>query len=467
MEKKQSIERKKAIRASGLLFSICIAGAATFFGCPSNSPVAPTTTTYQLTVTAGAGGAVSAPTTSPVTVNKGAATIITGLSNTGFHFAKWTVISGAATIADSTMASTTVILSSGNAAVQANFATTVPTYQLTIIAGTGGTITTPSSSPVSIPLNQATVVTAHASAGYAFSEWTDTSGNAIITYKNSASTTVALAAGNAVLQANFIQVTSGLTPINIGAFEKENGANYSYYLGTWTSIPDFSSLTPDSTGPCDSIDINAIPHRANNFGAVFSGYFTVGIDGNYTFYVNSTDASALYINDSLILSSDGIHAAAVENSVVVNLSHGSYLLEVRYLNAGSVASLNVSYECQDFGLPRGTINTDIISRPSTAPVPKILIKTPVGGETFHLGDTIHVNWSYRYARAQVFATISTDSGRSFSNICLLAIPPSDSSYNWKIPADSLSFISQSVFIKVEEYPPYNKFGQSNIFSIVP
>jgi hypothetical protein len=77
---------------------------------------------YQLIVAPGQGGIITAPTASPLTVNHGAATTIsTSPSVTGYFFFNWTVTSGVATFADSTKATTTVTLTSGNATVRANF----------------------------------------------------------------------------------------------------------------------------------------------------------------------------------------------------------------------------------------------------------------------------------------------------------------------------------------------------------
>jgi hypothetical protein len=448
------------------IMTLCAFGVFLFVACNDKSPVSPQTTTYQLTVLAGTGGMISVPSSSPLTVNKGAVTTITTIPYCGFNFTKWTVVSGTATIADSSLTTTTVVLSSGDATVRADFVSTVSLFQMTVIAGTGGTITAPATQTVATCLDSDIVITAHANPGYVFSEWTDTSGNAVIAFKNSASTTAKLSSGNATLQAGFIPIVSVLKPIDISAFQKENGANYRYYEGSWTTLPDFSTLVPDSAGPCDSLDVNAIAHRTNNFGVVFYGYINIAIDGNYTFYVKATDGSALLINDSLILSNDGVHSSSAEKSANVNLQQGAYVIEVRYLNAGSAPDFKVSYECSDVGLTKATINSDFISRPYTGPVPKITIDKPSGGETVHLGDTLHVQWTYKNSRGQVFVSLSVDSGKSFENICTEAIPGNVMTYNWQVPLGADSLVTQSALIMVEEYPPFNLHGISNRFSIV-
>jgi hypothetical protein len=346
-------------------------------------------------------------------------------------------------------------------------ATFAATCQLTVIAGTGGTITAPATQTVTVNQDSQTIITAHPNAGYAFAEWVDTSTSAIIVYKNSASTKIKLPPGNATIQASFIKITSALTPITISTFQKEPGANYSYYKGTWTALPNFAALTTDSAGPCDSLDVKAIPHQANHFGAVFNGYLDIPFDGKYVFYLKSSDGSALLLNDSVIISNDGVHATSKEDSTTVNLLSGTYLIGVLYFNSNSSPVLSVSYSCPEIGIEKATIPNGALSRPFTGPVPKIIVTKPAGGETYHLGDTLHVQWIYKNPRGQTFASLSHNNAKSFDNISALAFPGNVTTYDWTIPIDSISYITQSAFIRVEEYPPYDKNGVSNAFSIAP
>jgi M6 family metalloprotease-like protein len=170
--------------------------------------------TYQLSVTAGTGGTITAPATSPVTVDHGATTTITALPKSDSSFVKWTVTSGTPSFADSTAASTTVTLSSGNAAVKANFA--LKTYQLTVTAGTGGTITTPSTSPVTVDHGRATAIAASVGEGYFFDRWTLVSGSAEIASISSAATTASLTS-DAAVRADFVKAGSIVVTISSGS----------------------------------------------------------------------------------------------------------------------------------------------------------------------------------------------------------------------------------------------------------
>jgi M6 family metalloprotease-like protein len=164
---------------------------------------------YQLSVTAGSGGTITAPATSPVSVDPGAITTITAAPGTGYNFVNWTVESGSATISSPASASTTVTLSSGDAEIKANFA--IKTYELTVSAGSGGIITAPSSSPVTVEHGASTTITAAPGAGYDFAYWTMVSGVVTIGSLTSASTTVALSSGDAEVKANFTLKTYELT----------------------------------------------------------------------------------------------------------------------------------------------------------------------------------------------------------------------------------------------------------------
>ncbi|MFZ2235167.1 MAG: choice-of-anchor D domain-containing protein [Dokdonella sp.] len=157
--------------------------------------------TYQLSVVAGTGGTITVPASSPVTVNHGDATTITAVASAGYTFSGWAVTAGTGSIASAGSASTTITLTSGDATVTASF--TLNTYQLSVVAGTGGTITVPASSPVTVNHGDATTITAVANAGYTFSGWAVTAGTGSIASAGSASTTITLTAGNATVTATF------------------------------------------------------------------------------------------------------------------------------------------------------------------------------------------------------------------------------------------------------------------------
>ena len=166
-----------------------------------------------------------------------------------------------------------------------------------------------------------------------------------------------------------------------------------------------------------------------------------------------------------MLSNDGIHAAPAQDSVTVALTTGFYLIEARYFDAASAPFLNVSYACPDVGIDKMTIPKDALYRADTRPPVKIYVTQPAGGETFHLGDTIHVRWTYQNPRGQVFALISPDNGKHFDNISINAFPGNVTAYDWQIPLGADSLITHTAIIQVVEYPPFTVKGLSKAFSI--
>jgi hypothetical protein len=193
------------------------------------------TPTYSLTVLVGSvGGSIIAPATSPTVVNQGVATPIAASPAIGYNFVNWSVTSGAANIANPASPSTTVTLNSGNATIAANFA--LKTYQLVITAGTGGSITAPATSPITVNHGAAINIAASPAAGLAFANWTVTNGTAMIANPTSASTTLTLTSGNAAVQANFTPVTYSLTMTNDGHGTTSPSGTLAVNFGVATSI---------------------------------------------------------------------------------------------------------------------------------------------------------------------------------------------------------------------------------------
>jgi parallel beta-helix repeat protein len=122
-----------------------------------------------------------------------------------------------------------------------------------------------------------------------------------------------------------------------------NGINYSYYESAtgFGSVPNFGSLTPVKTGTSSNFDLT-VANKLTNFAINFTGYINVPADGQYTFYTNSDDGSLLYIDNNLVVSNDGLHAA-LEQSGTIGLKAGLHAITVGYLQQLGSSLLNVSY----------------------------------------------------------------------------------------------------------------------------
>jgi len=120
------------------------------------------------------------------------------------------------------------------------------------------------------------------------------------------------------------------------------GINYSYYEGTWDSLPDFSQLTPIESGIADSIGFNEA-WADDNFGVVYSGYIDIPVDGMYTFYTSSNEGSRLYLDENLLVDNDGIHSET-EVSGSACLYSGYHTIRVEYFETTGEEGLLVQFE---------------------------------------------------------------------------------------------------------------------------
>ena len=128
---------------------------------------------------------------------------VNAIPNADYHFVNWTQIcgSGAVVFGDPTSATTTVTVTGGDAAIQANFA--INQYALTVNSDGNGSIT--SSGNTTVNNGAATSITATPNADYHFVNWTQIGGSGTVVFGDptSATTTVTITGGDAVIQANF------------------------------------------------------------------------------------------------------------------------------------------------------------------------------------------------------------------------------------------------------------------------
>ena len=118
---------------------------------------------------------------------------------------------------------------------------------------------------------------------------------------------------------------------------------YSYYEGDWTSLPDFSKLTPKKSAaiPSQKIDI-ALAERADHFGMTFKGSLVVKKADDFTFRINSDDGSRLLIDGKSLIENDGIHPAGEPKTAKTPLAVGTHAFEIQYFEGGGEQLLAVS-----------------------------------------------------------------------------------------------------------------------------
>ncbi len=127
-----------------------------------------------------------------------------------------------------------------------------------------------------------------------------------------------------------------------------NGLDYRYYEGTWSDIPNYAWSVPLAIGTVTDFDLT--PRLQNDdFGFRYTGFIELPADGDYTFYLSSSDGSRLYIGDRLVVDNDGRHDIE-ERSGQINLESGLHAIKVDYFYRSGDIALGVSYEGPGFGI---------------------------------------------------------------------------------------------------------------------
>ncbi|MCY3022441.1 MAG: autotransporter-associated beta strand repeat-containing protein, partial [Planctomycetota bacterium] len=151
-----------------------------------------------------------------------------------------------------------------------------------------------------------------------------------------------------------------------------NGINFADYLGSWSNLPDFSTLTPNETGVRTSFDINPIP-REDQFAFKFTGYVDIPRDGVYTFGTNSDDGSALYIGNTMVVNNDGLHGGQWRYGSI-GLKAGKHAITATMFEQGGGQALEVRIVGP--GVPDQTVPASMLYIIGTITKPTI---TPNGG----------------------------------------------------------------------------------------
>ena len=152
--------------------------------------------------------------------------------------------------------------------------------------------------------------------------------------------------------------SGGTSPYYYNWGGSTSGLNYAYYTGVWSTIPNFSSLTPASTGTVSNFDISAAG-GTDYFAVKFWGNINISTAGTYTFYTNSDEGSMLYIDGSLVVNNDGVHSSQ-ERSGTKILTAGTHFIEVQYFERKSGEILEVKYAGPSItkqSIPNGILST--------------------------------------------------------------------------------------------------------------
>ena len=124
-------------------------------------------------------------------------------------------------------------------------------------------------------------------------------------------------------------------------------ANY-YALVNPTVLPDFSqlvsyagNLVADLNYPSTN-DVFGDSGRADNVGAVYTGWIEIPTTGLWTLTTTSDDGSKLWIGSDLVVNNDGLHGMVTVSGTRA-LAAGKHALRVEFFEAGGGAGLFMSW----------------------------------------------------------------------------------------------------------------------------
>ncbi len=178
-----------------------------------------------------------------------------------------------------------------------------------------------------------------------------------------------------------------------------NSIYYSYYeaASSFTTLPDFNTITPLKTGLLTTVNLGVTP-RSDNWAVKFEGYLTVPANATYTFYTSSNDGSRLYIGGftaaDMVVDNNGTRLLTVEKSGTKTLTAGTYPIYVTYFDNTGSSALTVSWQATTAGISKQQIpasayvdnrnRATTLALPAAPTAPTGLVANAVSGSKIQL-----------------------------------------------------------------------------------
>lgn len=131
---------------------------------------------------------------------------------------------------------------------------------------------------------------------------------------------------------------------------ENSGLNVSFYkTESLKQLPSFSKLSPTNkwksheVNLADSLVNSSLEKGKSSFGVVFDGLIQVDTPGEYRFFTQSDDGSALYIDGKKVVDNDGDHGVE-EKAGDIRLEPGKHAIRVEYFNGGGGYWIDAFYK---------------------------------------------------------------------------------------------------------------------------
>ena len=120
------------------------------------------------------------------------------------------------------------------------------------------------------------------------------------------------------------------------------GLRYEYHEGYFKRLPDFSKMSPLTSGVVEGLDPERVKEREEAFAVVYSGLLSIGESGAYRVLLRSDDGSRIFLHDRLIVDNDGSHSPRTREGFVA-LEAGLHPLRIDYFedHAGEFLALQL------------------------------------------------------------------------------------------------------------------------------
>jgi glucuronoarabinoxylan endo-1,4-beta-xylanase len=237
--------------------------------------------------------------------------------------------------------------------VGGSFSATLPKYSVTSFVGMGVTSAAGDVRVDSLSINPAMILSGQS----AVLSWTTVNAtsvsidNGVGTVAASGTATVTPAAttqytvtaqgpGGPAVRRITVDVFAPRTPANPSPVV--NGLDYKYYEGNWTTLPDFSTLTPVKSGTTLGYYLT-LRGREDGYGFRYTGYLEAPVEAVYTFYTSSDDGNKLYIGDTLLINNDGPHGTQ-ERIGYIGLTAGKHPFTMDFYDVAGTEVLGLAWK---------------------------------------------------------------------------------------------------------------------------
>jgi uncharacterized repeat protein (TIGR03806 family) len=140
------------------------------------------------------------------------------------------------------------------------------------------------------------------------------------------------------------------------------GLEYRLYQGRWAALPEFNTLRAAASGTSGDIDAGAVA-RGEGVGVVWRGFLDAATDGVYTFFLESSGVSKLFIGSAQVGMTTGVRPARASGSVA--LKAGKHPLLLLYAQAAGKPELRLRYAGP--GFDRRPLPASRLSRGTATP----------------------------------------------------------------------------------------------------